>query len=89
MRDKHLLGMQERVKQLQAELLPLNEQLDKIQRQAHLRSSLVAWGGFAFMVAQYALFVRLTYWGTPLLREQSLSDAVLCIRLATAKQVGK
>lgn len=51
-----------RIEEISAELAPLEAQRAQIERQARLWRGFVAWSGLVLMVAQLALFARLTYW---------------------------
>ena len=53
---------QGRVKELSAELAPLEVQRAQIERQASMWRAFVAWSGLAMLVTQFVLFARLTYW---------------------------
>jgi calcium uniporter protein, mitochondrial len=51
-----------RIEEISAQLAPLEVQRAQIDRQARLWRGLVAWSGLGLMIAQFAIFARLTYW---------------------------
>ncbi|KAK9802958.1 hypothetical protein WJX72_010589 [[Myrmecia] bisecta] len=51
-----------RLEALQEELAPLEQQKQDIDTSAHRRSRLVMWTGFLFLLAQFSLLFRLTFW---------------------------
>ena len=54
--------MQAKVQEIRSELAPLEAQHRHIEQRAFLWRSAIAYSGLAVLLAQFALFARLTYW---------------------------
>ena len=54
--------MQEKVKEISAELAPLEQEYQQIERKASQWRAVVAYSGLLLLLAQFSLFARLTYW---------------------------
>lgn len=50
------------VQQLKDQLIPLEAERQSLEDTAWRRSNIWAWGGLAFLCAQFVLFARLTWW---------------------------
>jgi len=51
-----------RVEELKKELRPLEMQKQRIEERAARWSTYVLWGGLSFLVVQFGVFLRLTFW---------------------------
>ncbi|XP_038599332.1 calcium uniporter protein, mitochondrial [Tachyglossus aculeatus] len=64
--DQHQLSKEkellERLEELKEQLAPLEKVRLEISRKAEKRTTLVLWGGLAYMATQFGILARLTWW---------------------------
>uniref|UniRef100_A0A803VYD6 Calcium uniporter protein n=1 Tax=Ficedula albicollis TaxID=59894 RepID=A0A803VYD6_FICAL len=58
-KEKELIG---RLEQLKEQLAPLEKVRMELSRKAEKRTTLVLWGGLAYMATQFGILARLTWW---------------------------
>ncbi|PKU31783.1 calcium uniporter mitochondrial isoform x1 [Limosa lapponica baueri] len=58
-KEKELIG---RLEELKEQLAPLEKVRMELSRKAEKRTTLVLWGGLAYMATQFGILARLTWW---------------------------